>query len=220
MAKNPYAKYGLQTPKQIRAQDAAARQAYETNLRNQAAQQTAANNQAFDKQQNANYINYMMAQKAMPEQMARMGLTGGATESSIVRMNTNYANTRGNTEAQRNTANTGITTQLNNTLANYKLQQDQLLNDKLAQNQSNLYQRKIDAKERTYQRKQHKDETAYARMSDRVGRYGTVKDINKRIKEINKTLKKKKTSKAKKASLRREKSLLKAQRSYVKGNKK
>lgn len=198
MAVNPYTQYGLLTPEQIRQQDTATRTAYATNLRTQANQQIAGNNQQYDKAQNANYVNYMMAQRAMPGQMARLGLSGGASESNMLRLQTNYANMRGNTESQRSAANNSITQNMNNSLANYNLQQDQLLNDRLTKNESDLYARQVDERNRQLEQqkfeleKQQYEQTvkdnAYTKALERANanasQYGSVKDVNKALKKL------------------------------------
>ena len=200
MAVNPYTQYGLLTPEQIRQQDAATRTAYATNLRTQANQQIAGNNQQYDKAQNANYVNYMMAQRAMPGQMARLGLSGGASESNMLRLQTNYANMRGNTEAQRSSANNSVTQNMNNSLANYNLQQDQLLNDRLTKNESDLYARQVDERNRQLEQqkfeleKQQYEQTvkdnaytkAFERANANASQYGSVKDVNKALKSLEK----------------------------------
>lgn len=222
---NPYTKYGLQTQEQIRQQDTAARNAYAANLRTQANQQIAGNNQQYDKAQNANYVNYMMAQRAMPGQMARLGLSGGASESNMLRLQTNYANMRGNTEAQRSAANNSITQNMNNTLANYNLQQDQLLNDRLTKNESDLYARQVDERNRQLEQqkfaleKQQYEQTvkdnaytkAFERANANASQYGSVKDIDKALKKLQKKPAKKR-SQYEKLMI----SALKARRSAVK----
>lgn len=223
---NPYTKYGLQTQEQIRQQDTAARNAYAANLRTQANQQIAGNNQQYDKAQNANYVNYMMAQRALPAQMARLGLSGGASESNMLRLQTNYANMRGNTEAQRSAANSSVTQNMNNTLANYNLQQDQLLNDRLTKNASDLYARQIDERNRQLEQqkfaleKQQYEQTvkdnaytkAFERANANASQYGSVKDVNKALKSLEKKPAKKRSQYEKLliSALRARKSAVKA----------
>ena len=47
------------------------------------------------------YINRMMSQKNLAQQMSAQGLSGGATESTMARMYNNYGNTRNNIENTR-----------------------------------------------------------------------------------------------------------------------
>ena len=49
------------------------------------------------------YINRMMSQKNLGQQMAAQGLSGGAAESTLARMYNNYGNARNNIENTRNT---------------------------------------------------------------------------------------------------------------------
>lgn len=58
-------------------------------------------NQQTDKQLNEAYISYMKGKKAAPEQLSAMGYTGGATESSLLGMDTNYQGIRGDVESAR-----------------------------------------------------------------------------------------------------------------------
>lgn len=62
------------------------------------------------------YIASMMGQKALPEQLAAQGLTGGATESANLALQTNYGNNLNNLT---NTYNEGLT-QVERDAANYR----------------------------------------------------------------------------------------------------
>ena len=218
--------YGTETDDAVRNKYAGYYDQYAQTQQNLANQQIAAKNKQADKTQNQNYINYMLAQKAMPEQLARLGLSGGATETSIMRQNTNYQNTRANTENTRandiNAINQGLTTNL----SNYKLQNDQAMNNELAQNASTRYQRQQEAKQLAENIRQFnqqmalekaklaetKKDNTYTKAVNVAKSYGTVKSVNAKIKALQK-IPAKKRSYYQKSLL----ALLKARKSEIKG---
>lgn len=60
-------------------------------------------NSGYDASARQNYINYMRAQKQLPSQLNALGINGGATESSLIRMNSNYGtNVAANEVARQN----------------------------------------------------------------------------------------------------------------------
>lgn len=61
-------------------------------------------NAQYDSTARQNYINYMQAQKRAPEQLNALGIRGGATESSLIRLGTNYGTNVANNETARSNA--------------------------------------------------------------------------------------------------------------------
>lgn len=61
-------------------------------------------NQQFAKQQQENYIASQLAKMNMPQNLAAMGMTGGASESAMLGLDTNYQNVRNTTDTERNSA--------------------------------------------------------------------------------------------------------------------
>ena len=61
-------------------------------------------NAQYDNTAKQNYINYMQAQKKLPSQLNALGIRGGASESSAIRLNTNYGSNVASNEAARNSA--------------------------------------------------------------------------------------------------------------------
>ena len=132
---------------------------------------------------------------------------------------------RGNTESQRSAANNSITQNMNNSLANYNLQQDQLLNDRLTKNESDLYARQIDERNRQLEQqkfaleKQQYEQTvkdnaytkAFERANAEASKYSSVKDIDKALKKL-----KKKPAKKRSQYEKLKISALTAQRSSIK----
>ena len=150
----------------------------------------------------------------MPEQMARLGLSGGATESSMLRQNLNYQNLRGNTEAQRAAEVGSINQNLANNLANYRMEQNRAMQSELANNRNVLYERRTAAQQQAWENKfrqaeaarakaeadrsyklelkkfkQTVSDNAYEKMVNRIAQFGTVKDANKAIKQTNNKIK-------------------------------
>lgn len=68
--------------------------------------QLAKSNAQYDASGRQNYINYMQARKNAPSQLNAMGIRGGASESSLIRLGTNYnSNVAANNLARENAAN-------------------------------------------------------------------------------------------------------------------
>lgn len=61
-------------------------------------------NAGYDNTARQNYINYMQAQKALPSSLNALGIRGGASESSLVRLGSNYGTNVASNEAARQTA--------------------------------------------------------------------------------------------------------------------
>lgn len=122
------------TEQQIRNKYAQAYNDY-SNQRNTEADRarTQVNNQ-YDTAQRQNYVNYMLNRKDLPEQMARMGVSGGASETSALRAQTNYENNYNNTERSRGTEIGNINNTLADTLNTYRMTADQNMNDEIASN--------------------------------------------------------------------------------------
>lgn len=142
IAADPYGYFGLQSPEATKQYYQNIINEYNQRQTELANKQAKARNADYDKQQNENYINYMMAQRALPEQLARLGLSGGASETSQLRANMNYANQRGATNLNRNAEIAGINTNLQNAIANYLAQQNAAMRDETVKNQSELYARR------------------------------------------------------------------------------
>lgn len=65
-------------------------------------------NEQYDASAKQNYINYMQAQKNLASQLNSLGVRGGASESSAIRLNTNYGSNVAANEAARGTAVAGL----------------------------------------------------------------------------------------------------------------
>ena len=94
------------------------------------ADQTAAinsSNAEYDNTARQNYINYMQAQKRLPSELNAMGIRGGASESSLLRLGTNYGSNVANNEASRNSAIAALRQQYADKLAAYDEENDNKL---------------------------------------------------------------------------------------------
>ena len=102
-------------------------------------------NAQYDNTAKQNYINYMQAQKKLPSQLNALGIRGGASESSAIRLNTNYGSNVASNEAARNTAAESIRQAYAQQIADY----DKDLNERLAQAEATARQNQI-----TFEREQ------------------------------------------------------------------
>lgn len=122
------------TEQQVRDKYAKALTDY-TNQRNAEADRARAEtNSNYDNTQRQNYVQYMQNRRDLPEQMARMGLSGGASETSALRSQTNYENNYNNTERSRGADINKINTTLADNLNTYRMTADQNMNEEIAQN--------------------------------------------------------------------------------------
>ena len=160
------------------ADDINAYNAEQQRLANQQRLQTGAQ---YDKQQNQNYINYMMNQKDLPGQLARLGITGGAAESSQLRANTNYENVKNSTESERNSALNNITNTMNNNLAQYRLSAASDLRNKLYANEQQRLAAVQKLKEQQQARSDAKKQRRYERYRDTIRRFDTIGKVDKAI---------------------------------------
>ena len=96
-------------------------------------------NAGYDNTARQNYINYMQAQKRLPSQLNALGIRGGASESSAIRLGTNYGTNVANNEAARTTAANDIRNAYAQQIADYNKD----LNERLAQAQATAEQNQI-----------------------------------------------------------------------------
>ena len=94
----------------------------QTNEQNQLKQNyntkvTEANKQ-YDKNANNAYINYRQSQKNLPEQLSNQGLTGGASESANLKLQTAYSQNLNNNETGRQSTIDKLTNDYNLDLGN------------------------------------------------------------------------------------------------------
>ena len=171
----------------LKANNTADINAYHAEQQRLANQQRATIGGQYDKQQNQNYINYMMNQRDLPGQLARLGITGGASESSQLRANTNYENIKNNTESERNSALNNITNTMNNNLAQYRLSAASDLRNKLYANEQQRLAAAQKLKEQQQARQDAKKQRRYERYRDTIRRFDTIGKVDKAIAKAKKT---------------------------------
>lgn len=164
------------TEQQIRNNYAKALTDY-TNQRNAEADRARTQvNSNFDNTQRQNYVQYMQNQRELPEQLARMGVTGGASETSALRARTNYENNFNNTERSRGTEIGNINNALADQLNTYRMTADQNMNDEIAQN------RQLRA---NYEKQLQQE--AEQRFANTISGYDSISGIDSEIAKISKS---------------------------------
>ena len=93
----------------------------------------------YDNTARQNYINYMQAQKRLPSELNALGIRGGASESSLVRLGTNYGTNVANNESARQSAADSIRQAYATQIADYNKD----LNERLAAAQATAEQNQI-----------------------------------------------------------------------------
>ena len=119
----------------------------------------------------------MQAQKSLPSQLANNGLTGGASESAVIRMNNAYGQNLANNESGRATSLNNLQTTYNNNVAEY----DRAYKDKL----SKAYQTSME-NQLKYEQEQNKLDLQYFANSV-ANRYNSSKAWKKAIARMKKS---------------------------------
>jgi hypothetical protein len=164
------------TEDQIRKNYAKAFSDYSKQRNTEANRAIAKTNTQYDTAQRGNYINYMQNQRELPEQLAAQGITGGASETSLLRARTNYENNYNNTERSRGADIGAIRSNLADALNTYRMTADQNMNDEIAQN------RQLRA---NYEHQLQQE--AEQRFANTISGYNSISGINKLIDRIKKT---------------------------------
>lgn len=164
------------TEDQIRKNYANAYSAYDAQRKAEADRASAAANQQYDNMQRSNYVDYRMNQRDMPEQLARQGITGGASETSLLRGQTNYENNRAATELQRGSRLGDINNAYMDAIRTYRMTADQNMNDEIAQN------RQLRA---NYEKQLQQE--AEQRYANTISGYDSIGGIDKEIASIQKS---------------------------------
>jgi hypothetical protein len=124
------------------------RDAFRKQLESDKSSAEKSSNAEYDNAARQNYINYMQARKRLPSELNALGIRGGASESSALRLGTNYGSNVASNEAARATALANLRQQYEDKLASYdeewdnKLQQAYLT---AIENQLNWEQAQKDA---------------------------------------------------------------------------
>lgn len=86
-----------------------------------------ASNANYDRTATQNYINYRQAEKRLPSQLNALGVRGGAAESSLIRLGSNYGTNVANNEMARAQALDAISQQYADTINEYETQYRQAI---------------------------------------------------------------------------------------------
>ena len=78
---------------QYAQQQQALRDSYQNQLSQNKQSDEAIVNSQYDNSAKQNYINYMQNRKQLPGALNSLNVNGGASESSLIRLGTNYGNT-------------------------------------------------------------------------------------------------------------------------------
>ena len=86
-------------------------------------------NEQYDTSGRQNYVNYMQAQRRLPSELNALGIRGGASESSLIRLGNTYGTNVANNEAARGTAIAGINQAYEKGLSDYDREYQTSLSD-------------------------------------------------------------------------------------------
>lgn len=163
------------TEQQVRDKYAKALTDY-TNQRNAEANRARATvNNEVNNTQRQNYVQYMENKRDLPQMLARQGITGGASETSALRAQTNYENLYNNAENTRSARLGEINNNLADNLNTYRMTADQNMNDEIAQN------RQLRA---NYEKQLQQE--AEQRFANTISGYDNISEIDSLIKSISK----------------------------------
>lgn len=178
---------------------------YETQYKKNVNAQRNADIRASNAQYNANAqqaaLRNAVQQRELQRQMYRNGITGGATETTLMNQANNYANQQGKIASDRVASANTIRQKANADIAAFKLQNMQnkaSALDSAKDREYNMWQnylkRRDDRRKERKEDRRYRNETKYNRKIDRYNRYAqtvsgydTVKAINRKIKQIRKS---------------------------------
>lgn len=155
----------------------ASRDAYVSGLGNQLKADQGTTNAQYNNNARQYYIQNMQAQKSLPSQLANNGLTGGASESAVIRMNNAYGQNLANNESGRATSLNNLQTTYNNNVAEY--------DRNYKANLSKAYQTSME-NQLKYEQEQNKLDLQYFANSV-ANRYNSSKAWNKAIARMKKS---------------------------------
>lgn len=109
-------------------------------------------NAGYDNTARQNYINYMQAQKRLPNELNALGIRGGASESSLIRLGTNY----GSNVAANESARLGALNDIRSAYAKQVADYNKGLNERLAEAEATARENQIN-----YEREQQQKDLEY-----------------------------------------------------------
>lgn len=168
-------------------------------------QQRAADIKSANAQYSANSqqaaLRNAVQQRELQRQMYRNGITGGASESTMMNQANNYANQQGKIASDRASSIASIRQKANADKAAFRLQNMQnrsaaldSAKDRVYNKYQNYLKRKDDLRKERKEDKRYLNERRYNRKIDKYNRYAqtvsgydNVKAINRKIKQIKKS---------------------------------
>ena len=163
---------------------------YASQVNKQKAADIEASNAQYDKNAQSVALRNAVQQRDLQRSMYRNGITGGATESSLMNQANNYANQQGKIASDKVAAANTIKQKANADIAAFKLQNAQARDTAVQQardNQYNKYQNWLKRRDTLNQTKYNRKIDKYNRYAQTVSGYDTVKSVNKAIRKIRKS---------------------------------
>lgn len=170
MGGSPYAEIYNQYAKQ----QGDLRNQFVKQLETNKANDTNKSNANYDNTAKQNYIKYMQQSRQLPESLNALGVNGGAAESSLIRLKTNYGNNVATNEANRNTA----INEINNNYANKLTSYDEEFQNKL----NTAYLTQMENQRKWEQEQREKDLQYFANSI--TGRFKTVGEYQTLINQL------------------------------------
>lgn len=134
----------------------------------------AKSNAGYDNTARQNYINYMQAQKRLPSELNALGIRGGASESSLIRLGTNYGTNVASNESARQGALNDIRKAYAQQISDY----DKDLNNRLFEAEATARQNQLN-----WEREQQEKDLQY--FSGAIeGLYGTTQAYDTLIAQL------------------------------------
>lgn len=168
---NPYGEIAQAYANQYR-QRVANQQAQMLNQLNQSKNST---NKSYESNAAQAYINYAKQKNSMNEQLAQRGINGGASESTLARVQNNYAQDVSNNNSSRSAALSELQKAYDTNVANMNSEMEAAI----AANNAQMAQMQAQYQDTLNQR-------ALEQYQATMGRYTSVKSIDKAIKKLNK----------------------------------
>lgn len=167
--------------------------AYKSWLDSQSNAQKGEANASYDKGQQNAYISHMQNVRQTPNDMARLGLSGGASESAMLGQRVGYENNRSNLEIGRNNALRDIENKAKEIYGTFKMQNSAQMNADMNAHKQQSAQTAWDKKLFDYQVKQDSIDRADAQKQIKISNYiptlnaiQTTSQADAKVKQIKK----------------------------------
>lgn len=171
---------------------------YDANVNAQMKRDVKASNAQYDANARSAALRNAVSQRELQRNMYRNGITGGASETSLMNAANNYANQQGKIASDKVASANKIRSKAAADRASFALSNAQARDtaiqsakDRVETKYQNWLNRKDTRENTRWQRKWDKNERRYSRKIDRynryaatVGGYDTVKKVNREIKRI------------------------------------